>query len=63
MTFCFRGGLSATFEFFGKGNVVEEGPWVVEFVVPCRFELAHGGDQGVEFFVADEGEEAGIYAC
>jgi hypothetical protein len=33
----FGEGLGAAFEFFGKGDFVEEGPGVVEFVVPVLF--------------------------
>ena len=58
----FGDGLSAPFELVGEGDVVEEGPGVVEFVVPRCFELFHGGNEFVEFFVADEGEEGGIDA-
>lgn len=45
-----------------KGNVVEECPGVVEFVVPCVFELFHSRDEFVKFLVPDEGEECRIDA-
>lgn len=54
-----RGGL---FELFGKGFIVEEGPGIVEFVVPRAFELLHAADYLGEFAVADEGEDGGIDA-
>ena len=34
-------GAGSGFEFFGEGDVVEEGPGVVEFVVPGSFEVLH----------------------
>lgn len=57
-------GFGAGFglEFFTEGFVVEEGPGVVEFVVPGSFEVAHGRNHAVYFFVADEGEDAGVYS-
>ena len=53
-------GAGLGFEFFGEGLVVEEGPGVVEFVVPGSFEIAHGLDHAVDFFIADEGEDGGV---
>ena len=58
----FSEGLCSTLEFLGKGDVVEEGPWIVEFVVPVFFQLRHGRQKVFEFFVADENEESGIYS-
>lgn len=57
-------GFGAGFglEFFVEGFVVEEGPGIVEFVVPGSFEVAHGCHHPVDFFVADEGEDGGVYA-
>lgn len=53
-------GAGAGFEFVGEGDVVEEGPGVVEFVVPGPFEVSHGLDHAVNFLVADEGEDGCI---
>lgn len=58
--FCF--GAGAMFEFFGEGDVVEEGPGVVELVVPGSFEVFHGLDHAVDFFIADEGEDCCVDA-
>ena len=49
----FGSGCGFALEFFGEGDVVEEGPGIIEFVVPCLFEFAHGGEEVFEFFVAD----------
>ena len=62
VAFGFGDGLGAPFEFVGEGDVVEESPRVVEFVVPCCLELFHGRNEVVEFFIADEGEERGVDA-
>ena len=40
--FCLR--LGHSFEFFGEGFVVDEGPGVVEFVVPCSLQVLHALD-------------------
>ena len=53
VAFCFGFGRCAAFEFFGEGHIVEEGPGVVEFGVPSAFEVAHGLDHAVDFFVPD----------
>lgn len=55
-------GLRDLFELVGKGFVVDEGPGVIEFVIPCALQVLHGLDELVELFVADEGEEGGVYA-
>ena len=34
---CFRFGLCESLEFFGEGDIIEEGPGVVEFVIPRSF--------------------------
>ena len=34
---CLRFGLCESLKFFGEGDVVEEGPRVVEFVIPRSF--------------------------
>lgn len=39
-------------ELFGKGNIVEKGPWVVELVVPCPLEIVHGIKHALQFFVS-----------
>ena len=46
-------GLSKFLEFVGERDIVEEGPGIVEFVVPGSFEVTHGGDEVVKFFIAD----------
>lgn len=53
-------GAGFGFEVFGEGFVVEEGPGVVEFVVPGSFEIAHGLNHAVDFFIANEGEDGGV---
>ena len=62
VAFRFRLSLCYELEFFGEGFVVDEGPGVVEFVVPGSFEILHRLHQVGEFFVADEGEEGGVDA-
>jgi hypothetical protein len=59
---CFGLGLGELLELFGEGHVVEEGPGVVELVVPCSFEVAHRRKEVEEFLVAHEGEEGSVYA-
>jgi len=59
---CLRFGFCQCLEFFGEGNVVEEGPGVVELVIPCPFQIAHGREEVHEFFIAHEGEEGSVYA-
>ena len=54
--------LGPALEFFGELDIVEEGPGIVELVVPCCFQFFHRGDELVEFFVAHQGEEGGVYA-
>ena len=58
MVIAFRFGhlLGGPFELFGKGNIVEECPGVVELVIPRLFKLLHGGDELVKFFISDERE-------
>lgn len=34
-------GACLSFELFREWLIVEEGPWIVELVVPCSFEIAH----------------------
>lgn len=41
----------SSFEFIGEGDVVEEGPRVVELVVPSGFKHLHGGYELMEFFI------------
>ena len=54
-------GLSLFFEFFGEGDIVHEGPRIVEFGVPGSFKVAHGGEEVFEFAIPYEGEESGVY--
>lgn len=56
------GGARGLFELFGKGNVVEEGPGVVELVVPSPFEILHGLEDAGQLFIADEREQGGVDA-
>ena len=39
---CFCESLCSFFEFLRKVYIVEEGPRIVELVVPCPFEVLHG---------------------
>lgn len=59
---CFCFGLGAGFEFFCEGDVVEEGPGVVEFVVPGSFEVSHGSHHAFYLFVAHKREDSSVYA-
>ena len=59
---CFCFGLCEFLEFLGERDVVEEGPRIVELAVPCSLEVAHAGEEFVEFFVADKGEKGRIYS-
>lgn len=54
------GGGGEIFELLGEGFVIEEGPGVVELVVPGRFEVAHRLQHPIQLFVADEGEDGGV---
>lgn len=45
------------FEFGGKGDIVEEGPRVVELVVPCPFQILHRLQHPFELFITDECQE------
>lgn len=54
--FCFGKSLRLLLEFFGERDIVEEGPGVVELVVPCSFEVAHGGEHVVELLISYEGK-------
>lgn len=55
-------GAGAALEVFGEGDVVEEGPGIVEFVVPGSLEVFHRLDHAFDFFVADEREDCGVDA-
>lgn len=55
-------GLCLLLEFLAEGLVVEENVRIVEFVVPCALEIAHGVDQLVQFLVAHKRDEGGIGA-
>lgn len=48
------------FEFVGEGDIIEECPRVVEFMVPCFFELLHSGKEVGELSITNKGEEGGI---
>lgn len=50
--FCGGFRLGKSLEFFSEGDVVEEGPGVVELVVPGSFEVAHRREEVEEFFVS-----------
>ena len=52
--FRFRYCLGSSLEFFCEGDIVEECPWIVEFMVPCTFEFAHRGEEIFQFLVANE---------
>lgn len=55
-------GAGALFEFGGEGFVVEEGPGVVEFMIPGPLEVAHRLYHAVNFGVADQGEDGCVDA-
>ncbi len=55
--FCFCFGTGARLEFFCEGDVVEEGPGVVELVVPGSLKISHRLHHAVDFFIADQGED------
>ena len=50
----FGEGGGGSFEIVCEGDVVEEGPGVVELVVPGGFEHLHGGYEFMQFFVPDK---------
>lgn len=60
LALCVRDFLCCLLKGIGKRDIVKEGPWIVEFVVPRGFQLLHGGNEVVKFFITDEGEEGGI---
>lgn len=62
LAFGLRLGLGPPLELFGEGLVVEENVGIVELAVPCALEVLHCGDQLVQFFVPDEGDERGVDA-
>lgn len=55
-------GLRLLLELLGERLVVEEDVGIVEFVVPCALEVAHGADQLVQFLVAHKRDEGSIGA-
>ena len=59
---CFCGGLGLALELIREWDIVEEGPGVVELAIPGAFKVSHCGEELVELFVADEGEERGVDA-
>ena len=52
LSFCVLSGLPL--EFLREWDVVDEGPWVVEFVVPCPLEILHRLNELAKLLVADE---------
>jgi hypothetical protein len=58
-----RGGLCLLLELFGEGLIVEEGPRVIEFVVPRPFQVVHALQHGLELLVAHQRQDGGIDAC
>lgn len=46
--------LCTAFKLFGEGNIIEEGPRIIELVVPAFFELLDGREKLMKFLVADE---------
>lgn len=58
--FCFCFGAGALFEFFGEGDVVEEGPGVIELVVPGSLKISHRLHHAIDFFIADQGKDGRV---
>jgi hypothetical protein len=56
------GGLGLLLELGREWDVVEEGPRVVELVVPRLLEVAHGLQHAVELLVAHQGQQGGVDA-
>jgi hypothetical protein len=52
---CAGGGARLLLELVGEGHVVDEGPGVVELVVPDALEVGHALEHSVELVVTDEG--------
>lgn len=48
--------LSLAFELLRERLIVQKGPGVVEFVVPCTLQVLHGHHEVAELFVADQGK-------
>lgn len=55
--------LGFSLEFLGKWDVVEEGPGVVEFVVPRALEIAHRREHILELFISYESQQGGVDSC
>lgn len=47
---CLRG----SFEFLREGLVVEECPWIVEFVIPRALQLLHAADDLLQLAIPDQ---------
>ena len=48
-------------EFFGERFVVDEGPRIVELMIPCPLEILYGHDELLKLFVADKRQKSSIY--
>jgi hypothetical protein len=56
------GGLRLLFELFAKRLVVEEGPRVVELVIPRPFQVVHALQHSLELLVAHQRQDGSIDA-
>ena len=54
VAFCICSSLSLPLELFCEGDIIEEGPWVVELAVPRPLEIVHRRDKIVQFFVSHQ---------
>lgn len=52
-TLCFRLCLCPSLKFFIEGDIVEKGPWVVEFRIPGSFEISHRLNHSIDFVVSN----------
>lgn len=56
------GGTRLPLELLIEGLVVEEGPRIIELVVPCPLEIAHRHQHVIQLPVAHEGNNGGVDA-
>ena len=49
-------------ELFCERHIIEEGPWVVKFVIPRPFQILHALQQIVQLLISHEGKDGGVYA-
>lgn len=57
-----RRGLCLLLELVREVNIVEESPWIVELVVPCALQIAHGLEHALQLLVPHQCQERRVNA-